>query len=213
MKRRLLAAAAALVLAAPGDAATIILDFDEPALDGKIGSSKAFVSQGIQFRQDYGFLTPGPDREFGGRSSIAPLAGGYFTPGTVSLRIDHLEGQKPTALSVYYRPNMPTAHYETALFTLNDDAFTSGQAFDLSSIGEVRFMQFGFGIATKFGVTGTSISYVDDLVLNGVIFDPAAAVPEPASWAMMILGFGLTGAAIRTGRSRHDRKRAILTEW
>ena len=28
----------------------------------------------------------------------------------------------------------------------------------------------------------------------------AAAVPEPASWAMMIAGFGLTGAALRRRR-------------
>jgi hypothetical protein len=30
----------------------------------------------------------------------------------------------------------------------------------------------------------------------------AAFVPEPASWALMIAGFGLAGAAMRTGRRR-----------
>ena len=29
-----------------------------------------------------------------------------------------------------------------------------------------------------------------------------AAVPEPASWALMIAGFGLTGAALRRRRYR-----------
>lgn len=33
-----------------------------------------------------------------------------------------------------------------------------------------------------------------------VISDPTAAVPEPASWAMMIGGFGLVGATLRTRR-------------
>ena len=34
--------------------------------------------------------------------------------------------------------------------------------------------------------------------------DSTGAVPEPASWAMLIAGFGLTGAALRR-RSRHRR--------
>ncbi len=32
-----------------------------------------------------------------------------------------------------------------------------------------------------------------------------AAVPEPATWAMMIAGFGLAGAALRH-RQRNDRR-------
>ena len=40
-------------------------------------------------------------------------------------------------------------------------------------------------------VTGTSAN-IDNLVVN-----VAAAVPEPASWAMMVGGFGMLGAAMR----------------
>ena len=32
------------------------------------------------------------------------------------------------------------------------------------------------------------------------VFDPSAAVPEPASWALMIGGFGLAGATLRRRR-------------
>ncbi|MEK7430758.1 MAG: PEPxxWA-CTERM sorting domain-containing protein [Pseudomonadota bacterium] len=43
-----------------------------------------------------------------------------------------------------------------------------------------------------------SPAYIDNLVFqNGRI----AAVPEPATWAMMIAGFGLAGAALRQKRS------------
>lgn len=44
---------------------------------------------------------------------------------------------------------------------------------------------------------------------DGVLFDnvtvtgtPTSAVPEPATWAMMIAGFGLAGASIRSARRR-----------
>ena len=39
---------------------------------------------------------------------------------------------------------------------------------------------------------GTSYN-VDNIVVNGI----AAAVPEPATWAMMLVGFGLAGSAMR----------------
>ena len=46
------------------------------------------------------------------------------------------------------------------------------------------------------------------LAINGpgtVLIDGAGGVPEPASWALLIAGFGLTGAALRA------RKRATAT--
>ena len=42
---------------------------------------------------------------------------------------------------------------------------------------------------------------------NGVANQPAGAVPEPASWALMIIGFGLTGA-----RARRHRATSALPE-
>lgn len=50
------------------------------------------------------------------------------------------------------------------------------------------------GDILSFAATGLSDSlggYVDDVRL-------AAAVPEPATWAMLILGFGMVGATLRT---------------
>ena len=44
-------------------------------------------------------------------------------------------------------------------------------------------------------VDGTLMSY------DGVIsFSPLAAVPEPAAWALMIMGFGGVGAMVRARR-------------
>ena len=64
----------------------------------------------------------------------------------------------------------------------------------------------GFSTATevhgvlKFAGTHTSISF-NDSSENWHGFTVGTAVPEPASWAMLIAGFGLTGAAMRRRRS------------
>lgn len=41
-------------------------------------------------------------------------------------------------------------------------------------------------------------------------FSGTPAVPEPASWAMLIAGFGLTGAALRRRRARAGRPAAWM---
>jgi hypothetical protein len=50
------------------------------------------------------------------------------------------------------------------------------------------------GTARSIVLAG-SASYFDDLTIG------ATGVPEPASWAMLIAGFGLTGAAMRRRRT------------
>ena len=65
-------------------------------------------------------------------------------------------------------------------------------------------LQFG---ATNYGDTGydTGLAFTG-IQLDGTIIDPPGGVPEPATWAMFIAGFGLVGAAAR--RRRADRASA-----
>ncbi len=41
------------------------------------------------------------------------------------------------------------------------------------------------------------------------VIPPVSAVPEPATWAMMIIGFFGLGAAIRSNRARPSTSRAV----
>ncbi|HWI86403.1 MAG TPA: esterase-like activity of phytase family protein [Sphingomonas sp.] len=66
------------------------------------------------------------------------------------------------------------------LYVSNDNDFMPGMA------GPNKFYVFGF----------------EDGDLPGFLAQRIAAVPEPASWAMMIGGFGLIGAAMRRDRRR-----------
>jgi hypothetical protein len=47
---------------------------------------------------------------------------------------------------------------------------------------------------------------IDGSTLSGLTFAPTGAVPEPATWAMMLGGFGLLGAAAR----RSSRTKTVL---
>ena len=53
------------------------------------------------------------------------------------------------------------------------------------------------------GTTGGNEAYgVDNFRLTGTAVSGPGAVPEPASWAMMIAGFGMMGAGLRYRRRR-----------
>ena len=96
-----------------------------------------------------------------------------------------------------------------AVSFLNNIDFTSvtlnGQEFDIASLGMLEFRSIkvpvGAGEQTLVisGNSGGNGSYSGTL---------AFAVPEPESWAMMITGFGLAGAAIRTRKRRQGAKLA-----
>jgi len=68
--------------------------------------------------------------------------------------------------------------------------------FDLNHlVGQVVDIRFQF--ASDNGVYGEGV-HVDNVKVTGDLIP--SAVPEPATWAMMIGGFGMAGAAIRSRR-------------
>jgi hypothetical protein len=56
----------------------------------------------------------------------------------------------------------------------------------------------GVAKSVDFGGGANFVAY-DDITFGSAT--PGPAVPEPASWVMLIAGFGLTGAAMRRRRS------------
>ena len=96
--------------------------------------------------------------------------------------------------------------------SITNDGGTSG-TFDLSGSGfvlEYYAVKYGneFTLYEYLGTDGTG-SWVTN-GKNGVSHiaffgSPGTAVPEPATWAMMLLGFGAAGTALRRSR-RKDSK-------
>ena len=71
----------------------------------------------------------------------------------------------------------------------------------LSTIGYSLTSNLLAGEALDFLITSGGTNFSDGTMISGTIAT-AAAVPEPASWAMMIGGFALAGAALRQRQAR-----------
>lgn len=91
---------------------------------------------------------------------------------------------------------------------------SSGTCYD-SGCGYTGWIQSNYTLAANgnyqivFGVSNYSDTLFDtalvfdQITAGGVVVDPVAGVPEPSTWAMMILGFG--GVGIMAYRRRRDQ--------
>ena len=86
----------------------------------------------------------------------------------------------------------------------NLPAYRTNLAFTLSSLSIANGGAFGFRFS-DFDASGADDGLaIDDFTLTPILA-PAAVVPEPATWGMMLLGFGLIGYAGRRQRVRFAR--------
>lgn len=112
-----------------------------------------------------------------------------FLGGDLSLQSNLYQFERPTLLGmepfVYGQQNI-TLDVTTAFNAMSNGAF---------------FLDFGRHIPQYF--TGGGYFVMDNVSLqvgDAVVVTPPGGVPEPASWAMMILGFGAAGAMLRRRR-------------
>jgi hypothetical protein len=77
----------------------------------------------------------------------------------------------------------------------NPVGFGTSQQFDVYNVGGNNY-DAGFFGKSMAGVAPAYYSYNDPVSLT------VSAVPEPATWAAMLFGFGLVGAAIRRTRAK-----------
>lgn len=96
-------------------------------------------------------------------------------------------------------------------FTLNGQTITFDEALFGQQIFSIHFGDAGSGDGDMtvlylfdFGTGGvTSVDLNQNGFSNAVIVTPPGGVPEPATWGMMLLGFGAAGSALRRSRRRN----------
>jgi PEP-CTERM motif len=153
-----------------------------------------------------------------GSFSFQPAGGGDFTPqsgtfGLTDLATFSLDTGSIFTFSQVNPSGFPaSAFYSYGLSDLTSfsatfaDGILTALSFDTPALFPVSTTGGGGTpfTAQRFRVTGLGLDGVQTLNAAGDILSSGqfeiAAVPEPASWALMIIGFGMVGASLRSRR-------------
>lgn len=176
---------------------TFDIDFN-PAADRLRIISDANQSLRVNVDTGPGTVTTIVDGSLSYGSGGAPFAvGAAYTnnkPGATSTRLYVLDDAR-NQLTVVNPPNAGTLTMPVALSGLNLSA-EGGAGFDISGGTGAAFIASGNSLY-GLDLTNGNVTLLGAFGTTTVTDITALAVPEPASWAMMIAGFTMIGASIR----------------
>lgn len=128
-------------------------------------------------------------------------------PQTLSQIVSIVSGVNYTFGFDVYLPRNGANNVNDATFSATVGGLTFAN-FNASATPATTWMHFSStGTAGTTGPATFEFAYnsfgipAKDFVIDRVYFAPTAGVPEPATWAMMLLGFGGLGAVLRRRRA------------
>jgi hypothetical protein len=196
------AAAAPIAVAAPALAGPTNLGFESDTLAGWMSNGgDAFVTGTISNSGGGSFDAAAEGDLFGG--TTAGLSEGVYS--TLSQSFTLRAGGTITGYAGFLS-NDYTPYNDDAYVSVNDIKLLTWDVAGVGDYGASGWIPFTF-TATAAGVYTLKLAVANRLdnnqssqaVIDGVQVS-GAVVPEPASWALMVLGFGFAGTALRSRR-------------
>ena len=200
--------ATGLIASLPASAATTVLDFDASqacntaCIDGRsirqtYGDS-ADLDVTYQARNDFGDASIFVTSMFWWGSGFGDLQGVGYVSRVAEIRLELLKPGKQIRLNSFDMARFTgTAETDLRVYDLGWNLLWSAEG---------QFAPGGQSLSYAPGVLSTSglvIQHGPQAANRGLdnisftISNAAPAIPEPASWAMLLAGFGLTGALAR----------------
>ncbi|WP_010214870.1 FxDxF family PEP-CTERM protein [Sphingomonas sp. PAMC 26621] len=184
MRTKLLSAAAALVAiaaVAPASAATF-------AVNDTVGNT----AKGGSFTG-----TPGANGTFNGTFGVQNIALGNFSEiFTFTLPTDGFGSGSVTSIASGKLMSTTDINFTSVFFNGTAAAMMPNGRFEFASL---ELVPITAGQLNTLTVNG--FSYGGASIGGSLSFTPTA-VPEAATWAMMLVGFGMMGAGLRYGRRK-----------
>ena len=184
-----LTAVAMTIAAGPVQAAVVFneavsgdIDVFTAAVDGSGNATRTFIP-----------LSPGTNKFSGSLSSGNGGDSSDFIPFEI------VAGQTATRLSVFIKNSVINSG---AQIFLSSTSFSSGDFFIDVPLGIFSTALPNLGPGTYGLLLGNGVVVLDYDVELQVAGEPVAAVPEPATWALMLLGFGFVGGAMRSAKRK-----------
>ena len=210
------AAAAAFLLAAPSAQAGVTFNSDLAAPGVYFGSGNGTSPQEFTVDTEGGVEIALRAKISGSQDGqIVPVGNTYFIPLGSTFNFDYsvnpdVGGSQVSlanAIASLTITNLANGHF----FTFDPSAVGDNAHSALAPGGYQNSEKISFGfldptynknLDDTFHLTYTVSGLASGplTVTNTVVLGAGAAVPEPASWALMILGFGGAGAALRRSR-------------
>ena len=189
MFKKFVAALFALGTAGAANAAVIVSEDFEAGTGVFTLTGNAYLADGAAYNPCCG--TPVDDT-----NTFVAFGGGNQPSGIASASFNTVLGSTYT---VTFDFGALGAGSEPLTFTVAGETFTYNPGAANNPIGftTTSFTFTGTGAATSLIVTSGGVDNVDAIIDNISI---AGAVPEPGVWAMLILGFGVVGGALRRSR-------------
>ena len=157
---------------------------DPFGIPSAVASTVAFPSGTVNVPNDRIFLHPS-NGAFAGVSFVAALSGTYNFAGEFSMQDVNPSGVEIGAIILNGAPVLTSSLLFAGSRTFNFDALLNA----------------GQSVSFFVGPAGNSNNDSTGLFLRVTGLAPVVgAVPEPSTWLMMILGFGLVGGTLRSRR-------------